>query len=132
MVSWSTAPEVFNIAGFSQTSALFEIYPIVTAAVTWAPTWSVHTVLFFTDNSATAEIINKGRSGSLIIMSFMRRLTWLGLMHNFHFQGEFISGVCNVAADALSRSDFRRFFLQHPEADRVGKPVLPFSTLTMD
>lgn len=53
-------PEVFNLPGFSQTSARFEIYQIVVAAATWEPTWSGHTVIFYTDNAATAKPINKG------------------------------------------------------------------------
>lgn len=106
MVGRSMPSEVFNISVFAKTSALFEMYPIVAAAVTWGPTRSGHTVIFFIDNSATDEMINKGKSRLLLIMFFMRRLTWLGLMHNFHSQGEFISGVYNVAADALSCFDF--------------------------
>lgn len=57
-------PEASDISWFAQTSALFETYPIVAAAITWGPSWSGHTVVFFTDNAATAEIINKDRSGS--------------------------------------------------------------------
>lgn len=90
--------------------------------------WSHSPFLFFTDNSA--EIINKGTSGSLL-MSFMRRLS---LMYKFNFQGHFISGDNNVAEDALSRLDFPSFFLQHPEADLVGKhgPLYLDSLLIID
>lgn len=123
---------MFNIPRFAQISALFQIYPIVAATFTCGPAWSGHTVLFFSDNSATAEIINKGRSRSLLIMSFMRRLMWLSLMYTFHFPGQYISGDNNVAADALSRLDFSHFLLQHPEADPVGKPVPLYSLLIMD
>lgn len=94
--------------------------------------WLVWQHCDYTDNLATAEIINKGRSGSLLIMSFMRRLTWLGLTYKFHFLGEFISGNDNIAADALSRFNFPQFSLQHPEADLVGMTVPPYSLLIMD
>lgn len=56
-------PEVFHLSKFAPTSALFEIYPILAAAVTWGPVWSGKSVIFFTDNLATAKIVNKGRSG---------------------------------------------------------------------
>lgn len=120
---WLMGPwpsEVSDILGFSP---LFEIFPIVAIACTWGPLWSGQTVIFITDNVATSAIVNVGRSGSRLIMAFMLRLTWLGLKFNLHFQGEFISGVYNGAADALSRADFRRLFLQHPEADQRGMPV---------
>ena len=128
--SWP--PEVFHLPKFALTSALFEIYPILAAAVTWGPGWAGNSVIFFTDNLATARIINKGRSGSLLIMSFMRKLTWLGLTYRFHFQGEFIRGDHNGAADALSRLNMPQFFFQHPAADRTGQPIPPYALLVMD
>lgn len=80
-------PEVTNICRFAQTSTLFEIYPIVADAVTWGPSWFGHTVVFFTDNLATAEIINKGRSGSLLIMSLHVQIDVVGPLVQFSFSG---------------------------------------------
>lgn len=118
--------EVFSFPMFAHTSALFEIYPILVAAVTWGLVWSGKSLIFFTGNLATAKIINKDSSGSLLIMSFVHRLTWWGLTYKFNFLGEFISGNHNSAADSLSRFIFPQFFLQHPEAEPVGKPDPPY------
>lgn len=72
-------PKVSDISRFAQTSALFKIYPIVLAAVTWGPSWSGYTVVFFIDNSVTAEIINKGRSRSLLINVLYAQVDVVGL-----------------------------------------------------
>ncbi|XP_077319609.1 uncharacterized protein LOC143942234 [Lithobates pipiens] len=53
-------PQILAIPGFTETSSLFELYPIVAAAHTWGRSWSGQTVVFSTDNLATAEIVNKG------------------------------------------------------------------------
>lgn len=71
---------------------------------------STGTVVFFTDNQATSKIINKGRSGSLLIMGFIRRLIWLSLQFNFHIYCRFINDIQKTAADDLSRFNFPLFF----------------------
>lgn len=81
---------------------MFEIYPIVAAAQVWGHLWVGQTVFFSTDNQVTSEIINNGRSKSLLIMGFVRRLVWLSLHFNFHLHCRFVNGAGNVAADALS------------------------------
>ncbi|XP_040181179.1 uncharacterized protein LOC120914567, partial [Rana temporaria] len=125
-------PEILLIPGFTQSSSLFELYPVVAAAQLWGHTWTNQTVLFTTDNQATADIINKGRSRSLHIMSFLRRLVQLSLCHHFNFVCRHIPGKLNTAADALSRFNLTLFFQQEPGADPMSTPVPPWSLLTMD
>ena len=132
---WLAGPwpeEVLAIPGFTESSALFEIYPIVAAAWVWGGSWAGQTVVFSTDNQAAVEIITKGRSRSLVIMSLVRRLIWLSLHHKFHFLCKFISGVENGAADALSRLNFPSFFLQVPHADAQATPSPQASLLMLD
>lgn len=90
--------------------------------------WTKQTVLFTTDNQATANIINKGRSKSLPIMSFLHRLVQLSLrQHCRHITGKY-----NIAADALSRFNLTLFFQQEPGANPTTTPVPPWLLLSMD
>ncbi|XP_073485049.1 uncharacterized protein [Aquarana catesbeiana] len=125
-------PEILSIPGFSQSSSMFEIYPIVAAAHVWGNNWVGQTVTFSTDNLATASIINKGRSKSLAIMSFLRRLVQLSLQHQFNVLCVHIPGKCNTSADALSRFNYTTFFSQEPGADPTMSAIPHWSQLTLD
>ncbi len=48
--------------------AYMELYPIVVAACLWCGQWSRKRVLFYCDNKATVQILNKGRSKAPAIM----------------------------------------------------------------
>lgn len=125
-------PEILSIPGFSQSSSMFEIYPIVAAAHVWGNNWVGQTVTFSTDNLATASIINKGRSKSLAIMSFLRRLVQLSLQHQFNVLCVHIPGKCNTSADALSRFNYTTFFSQEPGADPTMSAIPHWLQLTLD
>lgn len=125
-------PEILSIPGFSQSSSMFEIYPIVAAAHVWGNNWVGQTVTFSTDNLATASIINKGSSKSLAIMSFLRRLVQLSLQHQFNVLCVHIPGKCNTSADALSRFNYTTFFSQEPGADPTMSAIPHWSQLTLD
>lgn len=122
---WLARPwpeEVLAIPGFTESSALFEIFPIVSMAQGWGRLWSGQTVDFSMDNQAALEIINKGRSKSLVIMFFVHRLIWLSLQFYFHIYCKFISGAESVTAGALSRLNYPLFFQQILEADAMSSP----------
>ncbi|XP_056429538.1 uncharacterized protein LOC130368988 isoform X1 [Hyla sarda] len=125
-------PGIYGITGFSQNSALFELFPIVAAAQVWGEAWHRSTVLFVSDNAATVEILLKGRSSSPQIMSLARKLVWLSLHHGLNFTAAHISGIQNIAADALSRQKFSLFFQVMPEADVTGTQVPQFQSLILD
>ncbi|XP_044143987.1 uncharacterized protein LOC122933207 [Bufo gargarizans] len=125
-------PEVQGLEGFSTTSALFEIYPIVAAAVAWGHLWANLAVRCYSDNQATCQIINKGRSKSLTIMRFMRRLTWLAACNNFFLHCFHVPGVCNSAADNLSRFKFQAFHRDLPSASPTASSTPSFQQLILD
>ena len=56
--------------------AFNELYPIVMALILWGQQWKRKRLLFYCDNLATVNIINKGRSKSKMIMNLMRKLTF--------------------------------------------------------
>lgn len=120
------------IPGFIQSPSRFELHPIVAAAQLWGHIWTGQTAAFTIDNQARADIINKGRSKSLPIMSFLRRLVQLSLQHQFNVHCTFIPGKCNLAADALSRFNLISFFQQKPGANPTASLIPPWSQLTLD
>ncbi len=75
-------PERSNSSQAVDSTALFELYPIVVvAAYLWGSEWSTKIILFHCDNSATVHCISKGRSNSPKIMPFLRRLIWISACH---------------------------------------------------
>lgn len=111
--------------------ALFELYPIVMACVLWGHNWNRKRILFHCDNSATVEIITKGRSKVKSIMRFMRKLTFHAAINNFVVHAVHIPGKKNDIADALSRFQMKRFRQLAPRADVFPMPCLPMSSLMM-
>nr|XP_055023094.1 uncharacterized protein LOC129413423 [Misgurnus anguillicaudatus] len=122
-------PEFSNLIQQSDfpSSALYEMYPVIIAAILWGHEWSRHSILIHSDNSAVVEIINKGRSRSLAIMQLVRRLTLISAQHQFIIRAAHIPGYCNSIADSLSRFSFQKFRILAPESDMHPTPVPPFS-----
>ncbi|XP_055030533.2 uncharacterized protein [Misgurnus anguillicaudatus] len=122
-------PEFSNLIQQSDfpSSALYEMYPVIIAAILWGHKWSRHSILIHSDNSAVVEIINKGRSRSLAIMQLVRRLTLISAQHQFIIRAAHIPGYCNSIADSLSRFSFQKFRILAPESDMHPTPVPPFS-----
>lgn len=64
-------------------NALMEMYPIVIACLLWGNQWSRKRIIFFCDNEAVVNIINKGRSKVPFINLFVRRIAWVSVLGNF-------------------------------------------------
>lgn len=126
-------PEELNSSSDNPLStAALELYPIVIACILWGKYWSRKQIVFFCDNEATVNIINKGRSSVSFINKFVRRLTWLSIEGNFYFRAAHVPGLNNETADALSRFQFQRFRLLCPEAAPSGLECPPFSQTVLD
>ena len=116
-----------------QTSmAFFELYPIVMACIIWGQNWTRHRILFYCDNLATVEIINKGRSKNSSIMKLMRKLTFHSALNNYVIHAKHIAGVDNSIADAISRYQMTRFRMLAPYADEKPTPCLLPTQIMMD
>ncbi len=73
-------PEDFlEFTSGSESSALFEMYPIVVACVLWGSGWCRKRIVFYCDNAAVVAIINKGRSKCPKLMALVR------LVHVYYF-----------------------------------------------
>ncbi|KAG9278494.1 hypothetical protein AMEX_G6374 [Astyanax mexicanus] len=111
----------------SDSSALRELYPIVVAALLWGHEWTRRVIFMHSDNLAVVHAINKGRSNSLPLMPFLRRLTWHSITHQFILKAVFIPGSSNPIADSLSRFHFQKFRTLAPHSDSHPTPVPPYS-----
>lgn len=87
--------------------AIKELFPIVLALELWGHKLRNHKILFFSDNMAVVEIINKQSSKDKILMRLVRRLVLAGLKFNVLFKAKHIPGKSNVVADHLSRFKFQ-------------------------
>ena len=93
---------------------VMEMYPITAAVETWGHYLQNHCILFFSDNQAVVDIINKLSSKDKNIMILVRRLTVCAMKFNFLFRAKHIPGVNNVTADLLSRFQFKKAKQQAP------------------
>lgn len=80
-----------------------ETLAIILAAKRWASLWANQHVIIHSDNQAAVYIINKGTTANELIMGQLRELFWLSATFNFRITAEFIKGINNSLADAISR-----------------------------
>lgn len=80
-----------------------ETLAVVLSVLRWGHLWQNKTVIVLTDNMTTKCILNKGSTKNNVLMSLLRDLFWLSAMYNFDIKGKFLSGRCNIIADAASR-----------------------------
>ena len=111
--------------------ALFELYPIVMAAVLWGEQWCRKRIVVHCDNAATVEIINKRRSKIPFIMKFVRKLVWHQAKNSFVIRAKHIGTASNTIADALSRFQINKFRQLAPRADPEPTTCLPASELML-
>ena len=107
-----------------------ETLAIILAAKCWAPHWVYHGVIIHSDNQAAVQIINKGTTGSELIMDELRDLFWLSALYNFHVSGVYIEGSRNTLADAISRLHERQHLLYFYSALSTQMPYLPVDNIS--
>ena len=113
---WPASWKTYNIA-------VLELFPIVIAIHIWGSLMVDKCVLFFSDNAAVVDIINKQTSKDASIMVLLRDLVLSCLTHNILFQARHIPGLINSRADYLSRFQVVKFKELSPEADDFPTPV---------
>ena len=80
-------------------------------------------IVFFSDNQAVVEIINKQTSKDRSIMVLLRHFVLCTLKYNILFHAKHIAGCINRKSDALSRIQVEKFRLLAPTADPQPTPV---------
>ena len=99
---------------------ILELFPSVLATEIWGAIMRNHCIVFFSDNHAVVDIVNKQTSREPKIMVFVRRLVLNCLKYNILFKSKHISDILNRECDSLSRLQVDKFKLA-PHAD-VGAP----------
>jgi hypothetical protein len=94
-----------------------EFFPIVVAMELWGDQLANRCILFYSDNSAVVDIINKTSSKDRDIMCLVRRLVLTCLRHNIMFSARHIPGSLNILPDLLSRLQVDKFKSLAPYMD---------------
>ena len=113
---WPTTWHDFNIA-------ILELFPIVLTVHIWGTCMADKCVIFFSDNAAVVDIINKQTSKDSAIMVLLRDLVLSCLKHNILFQARYVPGFNNSRADYLSRSQVTKFQQITQDADKFPTPI---------
>ena len=104
--------------------AILEFFPIVLALGLCGSEMSNRCILFFTDNDAVVQVINKQSCKDKTLMFFVRRMVSICLEHNIVFKAKHVPGVENTLADALSRLQVQQFqLLSPPHMDQQPTPI---------
>ena len=82
-------------------------------------------ILFYTDNAALVDIINKTTSRDPTIMILVRQLVLSCLKFNIFFRAEHVPGVQNTLADAFSRLQVSKFKELAPAGVQALPTVIP-------
>ena len=80
-----------------------EVLAIILADKRWGKLWCNKHVIIQSDNTTAVSIINKGTTGNLIIMRYLRELLWLSAAYNFRITATYLPDCMNNIADAISR-----------------------------
>ena len=113
---WPAVWKTFNIT-------ILEFFPIVLASEIWGPLMRNKCIVFFSDNQAVVEIINKQTSKDRSIMVLLRHFVLSTLKYNILFHAKHIASCINRKSDALSRLQVEKFRLLAPSADPQPTPV---------
>ena len=89
--------------------AFLELSPIVLAVHVWGSLMANKRIIFFSDNAAVVDVVNKQTSRQKDIMVLLRDLVLSCLRHNILFQARHIPGLQNSSAYYLSRSQVVNF-----------------------
>lgn len=100
-----------------------ELLPIVLAVAMWGHMWEEQSVQCLCDNAAVVAIIKSGSSKCEHVMHLMRSLFFFTATHNISLVPEYIPGVENTGADALSRNDHHSFLSQTPNVNQSSFPI---------
>jgi hypothetical protein len=86
-------------------------------------------IIFFTDNAALVDIINKTTSRDPMIMGFVCRLVLACLKFNILFRAKHVPGVENHLADSLSRLQVTSFTQAAPVGTHPSPTIIPETLL---
>ena len=104
-----------------------ELFVLVAAILTWCndPRLSNTRVVVFCDNQATLNMVNNLASNCLKCMKLIRILTLNNLQFNRRVFVKYVTSKANILADAISRTDWTRFWRHAPKTMNKKPDVIP-------
>ena len=99
---WPDRWKQFNIT-------VLEFFPIVLAVEIWGSIMHERCIVFFSDNQAVVEIINRQTSKDRSVMALLRHFILCTVKYNILFHAKHIAGSLNRESDTLSRLQVEKF-----------------------
>ena len=100
-----------------------EVYALTVGVVLWIKKFSNRTVCLFCDNTSVKDMVNNTTSSCRNCMILLRIIVMQGLLHNVRFKVKYVSSEDNAKADALSRSQWKRFKTLGHDMDTIATAV---------
>ena len=101
-----------------------ELYALCAGIFTWADKLSNTRIIIFCDNQAVVEMVNNYTSSCRICMHLIRLLVLNCLIHNRRISVKYVESKKNVLADALSHTDYLKFWKHaSPTMNKVPDPL---------
>ncbi len=122
---WFASPWPPQLLDAPQSSALFELYPLVVAAFLWGKDWSASSILVHCDNEAAVHCKNKGHSHSPALMPLLRRLIWISACNQFIIIAKHVPGSKNLIADSFS------FYVSEIQSAGSGDGPISYSSSSL-
>ena len=80
-----------------------ELVPIYFAFSMWAPMLANKNIIFLVDNMAVVEVLKSQTSKDPTLISLIRPMVVVAMLHNIQFYADHIRGKHNVVCDLISR-----------------------------
>ena len=96
--------------------AVKELVHIVISAATWGRCWSHSHVCVHSDNMVVVAILQSNSPRGELALHLLRCLYFYAVIFQFDYSAEHMSGVLNVAANAISRNNLALFLSVLPQA----------------
>ena len=111
-------PEWSNISIMAK-----ELVPIIICCAVWSQSLAHKQIQFQCDNQSLVMAINKGSAKDTMVMHLLRCLWFLIATFDIQITATHLPGVCNSAADMLSRNQRVEFLTAYPQASRTPTPI---------
>jgi hypothetical protein len=123
--SWTDAEETTARRLKRDSMPWKELYAIAKTLATFAESWRGHKVVLHSDCEPAIKAWRKGDSRKPEMATLLRTILFICATHDIEVQVDFIAGVDNVLADALSRLQVHKFKELHPQHSRLPVMCLP-------
>jgi hypothetical protein len=123
--AWTNAEEAMAARQKRDSMPWKELYAIAKTMATFAERWRGHKVVIHSDCEPAIKAWRKGDSAKPDMASLLRTILFTCAAHDIDMHIQFVAGIDNVLADALSRLQVENFKALHPRHCRSPVTCLP-------